>query len=776
MATNRGNRKVPEKVKERNINDRPTAEMKARLMIFVVGALALLVLMIVVTMFKYAVTEADKYREFGKAQQLKSKVLPASRGTIYDSNMDVLARSATVYTVFIDPAATREYLTFLEDPDKVSLVGDDGSRVHLTLDEICSELAEMLDLDKDFVMEKAQKDSMYEKLKVKVEKEVADKVEAFLKKHKIHSVQCEPDSKRYYPQNEMAAAVIGYVNADGNGVYGLEAYYDEELSGVDGRTMYASDRNGNEIPYKYKQSYDAKTGHSLILNIDMNMQMYLEKALQTAVDLNKPKERACGIIMNCKTGQIYAMASSPGYDLNNPTEIFDKDVAKALSEIKDEQKRDQAEQDAWGRQSKNKAITELYNPGSVFKVITGSSSLEEGAINLSETFVCEQSIKVADRTMSCWANYPHGAQTFAEAMVHSCNPAFIQIGQKLGAENFCKYFKAYGFTEKTGIDLPAETMSQYIRYEDMGPVELASCSFGQSNKVTPIQMITAYAACINGGYLVTPQVVDRIVDTETGNVIKDFEPVIKRQVISEETSATMREVLENVVNTEQGSNSYIQGYRIGGKSGTSQKIDVDQSGNTYVASYCGFAPADDPEVIVLVMVDDPTGGKYYGSQVAAPVVTEVLEEVLPYMGYFPEYTEEELERLEVTIPSVEMQVVDTAVATIENADLEAKVIGEGSKVVRQVPATGAVPRGCTVVLYTEEDAENEYTNVPDLYGCTLEQARSALDNAGLNYQFKGSAAYTSGAICNSQNYRYGDQVPIGTIIEVGFMQAEASSQ
>ena len=756
--------------KSEKVGDKPTAGMVLRLRLIVFAAFMVLVVLIIYTLVAFAITEGEKYKEFANAQQLQSKVITAPRGTIYDANGNVLARSATVYTVFVDPVTREEYRENLKDEDKAAIINSDGTRRYLTLDEICAKLGEILEVDAETIKELSLKNSRYEIIKRNVEKTVADEIWEFLSEHKINAVDCQASSKRFYSQNELAAAVIGHLNFDG------EAYYDEYLAGTDGRSIYARDRDGNEIPYKYKQSYDAEEGNSLILNIDLNMQRYLEQALEDAVELNQPNERTCGIIMNCNTGAIYAMATTPGYDLNNPSEIYDDKRAAEILSLLDEEEKSAAELEAWSVQWKNKAISELYFPGSVFKVITGSSALEEGAINLSETFVCDQSITVADRRISCWASYPHGAQTFAEAMVHSCNPAFVQIGQALGAKGFTDYFKAYGFTEKTGIDLPSEASSLYMSYDNMGPVELASCSFGQTNKVTPIQMITAYAACINGGYLVTPQVVDKIVDSKTGNIIEDYDTVIRRQVISEDTSATMREVLENVVNTETGSNSYIQGYRIGGKSGTSQKIDVDATGHTYVASYCAFAPADDPEIIILVMVDDPTGGKYYGSQVAAPVVTEILQEVLPYMGYFPEYTEDELEQLEVNIPTVTQQVVDTAVSTLEEVGLNANVIGEGNTVVKQVPESGSVPRGCTVVLYTESDYEEQYTTVPSLTDMTLEQAETALNNAGLNMSPTGSAIYEDGAVASSQNYAEGNEVPIGTVIEVGFVLKEATSQ
>lgn len=770
------NEKNKKKKEETKYTDKPAGYMKARLKIGTMLGVCAMLAAIISTMIKYAVIEADKFKEYANAQQLSSKVVMATRGTIYDAKGDVFARSATVYTVFVDPGELEVYLDNLNDPQKAAKIAEDGTRVYQTLDEICLNISNILGLDTETVKLKSIKESRYEILMRNVEKTVADKIWEYLKLHKINAIDCQPSLKRFYSQNELAAPVIGHLNFDGDGIYGLEAYYNDYLKGIDGRTVYARDRDGNEIPYEYKQSYDAQTGKSLVLNIDMTIQRYLEKALNDAVDLNKPNERACAIIMNCNTGAVLAMATSPGYDLNNPAEIYDKNVAEKLAMITDEEEYEKAKLDAWSVQWKNKAVSEIYNPGSVFKVIIGSSALEEGAINLTQTFGCETFYTVSDRRFGCWSTRPHGYQTFSEAMVHSCNPAFIQIGQALGDEKFSQYFEAYGFTEKTGIDLPGESSSIYMPLSRMGPVELASCSFGQTNKVTPIQMITAYSACINGGYLLTPQVVDKIIDTDTGNIVKDIQPVIKRQVISEDTSAEMRSILENVVNTETGSNSYIKGYRIGGKSGTSQKIDVDASGNTYVSSYCAFAPADDPEVIMLVMVDDPTGGRYYGSQVAAPIVTQVFEELLPYMGYFPEYTEEELKQLEVAIPSVETQTVETAKNTLENLGLNATVIGEGTKVYKQVPSSGSVPRGCQVILYTEEAMEEELTTVPDLYGLTIEETKETLYELGLNFQPTGSARYEKGALCWSQNYREGDVVPKGTIITLGFQLKEATSQ
>lgn len=779
------------------MTDRPSTRMKRRLNVWVNLVIILLAVYIVFCIFKLSVTESKKWQELANSQQLKSTVVPASRGTIYDTNEQVLAQSATVYNVYCDQNMLWE--NYLEKRDErieelKKLVADEddadkkaGYQKKLdeakstddTFDALVEFLATTLEIDTAGVEKKCSNEGYgYIILKKNVEKTTADKIEDYLTEQKLDGVRCEPATKRFYPQNELASNVIGHLSYDGDGIYGLEAYYDDYLSGIDGRVVTATALNGTEIPYRYKQSYDSQDGDSLILNIDLNIQYYLEKALQKAYDENKPNERACGIIMNPKTGEVYAMATSYSYDPNNPAEISDAKAAAELETLDENTKQYKDVQlNAWSTQWKNKAISELYFPGSVFKVITGSSALEEKVISLDDTFSCNWKIQVADTWFNCWATqHEHGQQNLALSMLNSCNPAFVQIGQRLGAENFFKYFKAYGFTELTGIDLPGESNSIYAPLSRLGPVELGSSSFGQTNKVTPIQMISAYSACINGGYLVTPQVVGKIVDSN-GNVVKDFDTVVKRQVISEETSASMREILEGVVDGQRGSNCYIQGYRIGGKSGTSQKIDEDLTGNTYVSSYCAFAPADDPEIIMLVMVDDPTGEKYYGSQVAAPICVEVLSEVLPYMGYFPEYTDDELAKLQVSVPNVEYSQLESAKKTLEDLGLVVKINGSGSSVVKQVPSSVTLERGSSVVLYTEEGYTEETVTVPNIKGLTREQAKSALEEYGLNLSPQGAAADEEGAIASGdQDYAVGASVPVGTPIKVTFEASYVGSQ
>ncbi len=779
-----------------NKQDRPSSRMKRRLNLWVNLAIIILVIYIIITIFKVSVTDSKKWQELANSQQVQSTVLPASRGTIYDSNEQILAQSATVYNVYCDPQMLwndhldkkderikqlEELIADESDADKRKTYQDKLDKAKTT-EESYNDLVEFLATTLEIDTAKMQKyltdkNSRYVIMAKEVEKTIADKIDNYMTEEDLDGVRCDTSTKRFYPQNQLASNVIGHINYDGDGILGLESYYDDYLSGIDGRLVTATARDGTEIPYRYKQNSDPQNGSSLVLNIDVNIQYHLEKALAKSVEENMPNDRATGILMNPKTGEVYAMATNYSYDPNKPAQITDEKTLSALESMdENSQEYKDAELNAWSTQWKNKAISELYFPGSVFKVITGSSALEEKVISLEDTFTCNTKITVADTTFSCWATYDHGPQNLAKAMLNSCNPAFVQMGQRLGTAGFSKYFKAYGFTELTGIDLPSEANSIYMPESRMGAVELGSSSFGQTNKVTPIQMITAYSACINGGYLVTPQIVDKIVDTN-GNVVKDYDTVVKRQVISEETSESMREILEGVVNGQQGSNCYIQGYRIGGKSGTSQKIDFDVTGKTYVSSYCAFAPADDPEVIMLVMVDDPTGEKYYGSQVAAPICVDVLSEVLPYMGFFPEYTTEELEKLKVSVPNVEYSSLSSATKTLEDLGLNVSVQGEGDSIVKQVPMAVSVERGGTVVLYTEENYKEDVVTVPNLNGLTRDQAKNLLESYGLNLSPQGNALSEEGAVASGdQDYAQGASVPVGTAIKVTFEQSAVGSQ
>lgn len=720
----------------------PTRKMRNRLFICVMPIVFLLFSVVLANVGYIAVVNNDFYQNKATQQQLRDVTVNANRGTIYDCNMNVLAQSVTVWTVFISPAD----------------IEDDEER-----ETICSGLSEILGVDRETIYQKSQKSNYYEVIARKIDKDKADEVRQFVTDTGVGAVHLIEDTKRSYPYGNFASTVIGFTGDDNQGLYGIEAEYDEELSGTPGRIVAAKNAKGTDMPFQYEKYYDPQDGNSLVLTIDEVIQHFLEQALEDTVATHLVENRAAGIVMDVNTGEILAMATKPDFDLNDPFTIADSATLEAINALPEDQRKE-ALANARELQWKNKAITELYEPGSVFKVVTGSAALEEKTVSLETTFNCSGSIQVPgyERPIKCWKTSGHGVQNFIQAMVNSCNPAFVTVGSSLGAETFCDYVRAFGFMERTGIDLPGEADSIVYNADQMGPVELASCSFGQSNKITPIQMITAIAAAVNGGKVVEPHVVKQILDQD-GNVVKTVDTTVKRQVISEETSATMRSVLEQVV--KDNGNAYIPGYRIGGKSGTAQKLDSNDD-TAYISSFTAFAPADDPQIAILVIVDTPRDGQIYGSAVATPAVTDILKQTLPYIGVQEKFTEEELEKLEVSLPNLVDSDVLTAKSKLAGIGLDARVIGNGNTVLKQVPARGSsVPSGSKILLYTE-DVPEEMTTVPDLTGMSPAQANTELTNRGLNIKFDGGAAQQSGAKVVSQDIAKDTQVPKGTVVSV----------
>lgn len=729
----------------------------------------LMILCIVVTgivsgvLFKVSVIDSKELSAMATDQQQSSFDIKAKRGTIYDRNNKVLAQSTTVWDVIISPGDIEK-----NEPENREFICKGISDIlgvkYETLTEACKDTA-----------------SRYYVVKKKVDRSTVEKINNFVLKNNLnrYSVYTVENSERSYPNGTLAASVLGFVNENEEG-YGIEAYYNSYLKGTDGRVITTTDAHGNAMPYDYSARYSAKDGNSLVLTIDETLQYYLEKNLEITVSQHKLANRSTGIIMNAKTGAIVAMATSPGFDPNDPSNVyFESDkltLAKMSADKKTEEEILAKKQEIWGKQWQNKAVSELYIPGSVFKMFTCASALEEEVVSLDSTFECSGIADVAGTKIRCWNVGGHGVSNLTEAMIRSCNPAFIKIGQLLGVEKFSKYFEAFGFTEKTGIDLPSEADSLYVKESDMGIVELSSSAFGQTTKVTPIQMVTAAAAVVNGGKLVTPYVVDKIIDSD-GNVVKSAQTVVRRQVISEETSATMRKILEDVVTANGGGNAYMSGYRIGGKSGTSEKIDDYNSGKTpelrYVATFCAIVPIDDPEYVMLVVCDEPTSGYIYGSAIAAPVVSAVFKEGLEYMGIYPQYTADELAQQDVTVPWVGGYNSIRAEAQLTAAGLKAEYIGstDGTEVTGQVPSAGTVmPSGSTVMLYMGDIPLSDYrmSTVPNVIGMTVEEANKALSEAGLNISITG-AATGSEAKAVSQSVNSGLVVYRGSVIEVNFL-------
>ena len=714
-------------------------------------------------LFKVSVIDSKELSAMATDQQQSSFDIKAKRGTIYDRNNKVLAQSTTVWDVIISP-------------------GDIEKNEPENREFICKGISDILGVKYETLTE-ACKDtsSRYYVVKKKVDRSTVEKINSFVLKNNLnrYSVYTVENSERSYPNGTLAASVLGFVNENEEG-YGIEAYYNSYLKGTDGRVITTTDAHGNAMPYDYSARYSAKDGNSLVLTIDETLQYYLEKNLEITVSQHKLANRSTGIIMNAKTGAIVAMATSPGFDPNDPSNVyFESDrltLAKMSADKKTEEEILAKKQEIWGKQWQNKAVSELYIPGSVFKMFTCASALEEEVVSLDSTFECSGIADVAGTKIRCWNVGGHGVSNLTEAMIRSCNPAFIKIGQLLGVEKFSKYFEAFGFTEKTGIDLPGEADSLYVKESDMGIVELSSSAFGQTTKVTPIQMVTAAAAVVNGGKLVTPYVVDKIIDSD-GNVVKSAQTVVRRQVISEETSATMRKILEDVVTANGGGNAYMSGYRIGGKSGTSEKIDDYNSGKTpelrYVATFCAIVPIDDPEYVMLVVCDEPTSGYIYGSAIAAPVVSAVFKEGLEYMGIYPQYTADELAQQDVTVPWVGGYNSIRAEAQLTAAGLKAEYIGstDGTEVTGQVPSAGTVmPSGSTVMLYMGDIPLSDYrmSTVPNVIGMTVEEANKALSEAGLNISITG-AATGSEAKAVSQSVNSELVVYRGSVIEVNFL-------
>lgn len=683
-------------------------------------------------------------------QQLKDTTLTAQRGTIYDCNMKVLAESATVWKVVLEPA-------YITDDDR---------------DLIAGGLSEILGIDKEKIVKRSRKKTYYDVLKGKVESDVKDRIIAFKEKNKIgNGIRLVEDYKRYYPYGAFASTVLGFTGTDCQGLDGVEAEYDSYLTGVSGRLVTAKNAIGTDMPFQYEQEVAPKDGDSLVLTIDEVVQHFLEKNLAEGVVVNKVQNRGCAIVMNVKTGAILGMAVKGDFDPNDPFTIADSAEAAAIAEMPDGEEKKEASKKAQQEQWRNKCISDVYHPGSVFKIVPGSAALEEGLVTENKVFNCPGSMSInGSKPIHEWHAGGFGQLTFAQGICKSSNMVFIQVGQLLGVDRFFKYFSAFGLTEKTGIDLPGEAISQYVG-TDMTPLDLAVASFGQTNSVTPIQMVTAAAAVANGGYLVRPHIVDRIVDSD-GNIVKKADTTPKRQVISNDTSRRMDAILQEDATTGTAKSGYIAGYRVAGKTGTSQKTEIKTS-QEYIASYCGFAPADDPQVIMLVFYDEPHGNSYYGSPVAGPTFLKTMTEILPYLGVDPKYDEKELEKLDVTAPNVMGKSVAEAKSalSVDSLKLVGKVYGGGEKVLSQVPEPGkSIPKGGTVVLFTDDKSTSQTVTVPNLVGLTLAKANEKAADAGINISITGAALTSSDAVSNSQSVAEGTKVKPGTVVTVTFAE------
>ena len=708
------------------------------------------------------IVETDEWQKRAVSQQMSDSIISAKRGAIYDTNMKKLVESSDVWTVIMSP----------------SDIPDEAART-----TIADGLSELLGVDREKLYERTGKTySQYEVIKSKIERSVMLEVSDWITENGFSGIiRIIQDYKRYYHYGSLAAPVLGFTGTDGYGLYGLEAKYEDVLGGKPGRIVTAKNGWGDEMPttMKYENTVDAEDGDSLVLTIDATIQSYAEKYLEVAVKENGCTNRGAAIVMDVDTGAILAMATKGDFDPNQPFEIADPTIAAAIAELSgDEQSAKLLEERQ--KQWVNKPIADYYEPGSVFKVFTASMAMEEGLVDESSTFDCTGGfIPQGGSLMKCHV-YPrnHGHQTLYEAISHSCNPAFMTIGTRVGAHLFFKYYTAFGFTEKTGIDMLSESPITSALYHPesgvngLGPVEIAACSIGQTFKIPPIQMITALSAVANGGKLMQPYVVRQIIDSE-GNVKENITPTVKRQVISEDTSDRICALLSDAVNEGGGSkNAYVPGYRVAGKTGTSDKTDkYNQTGiSDVVASFGGFAPSDDPKVAILVLLDEPQVSVRFGGTISAPVAQKILADTLPYLGVEPKYTEKEQANLSRTTPKVVDKEVAAAENMINNSELKAVVVGTGTTVIKQVPEAGKeIPKGGTVVLYTDEASTAKTVPVPNFKGMTVSQANAAAANAGLNIQLAGIGLSTGEATATTQSVEYGAQVPKGTVITVDFV-------
>lgn len=688
--------------------------------------------------------KGKEYRDLASEQQLRDTVINPTRGDITDRNGNVLATSNTVWNVILSP----------------NDIKDDAQR-----ELIASGLSAILEVEKDEILEKSHKSNFHEYLKKKVDKETVDKVLQFASDNKIGAIYTAEDTKRYYPYGNFCSTVLGFVGSDNQGLAGVESYYDKFLTGTPGRVVSAKNARGTEMDFEYEKIYDAVQGNTVVLTIDEVIQHYLEKYLQEAVDEHHASERGGGIVMNVKTGEILAMATKPDFDPNEPMELYDPAAQERVANLEgDELKTALANERS--RQWRNKVLNDLYEPGSVFKPITASAALEEGVVDQNSSFYCPGYYMVAGRMIKCasYAKGGHGQQNFMEIMKNSCNPGFMMTAEKLGAEKFATYFKAFGFTEKTGIDLPGEVQSIY--HETFSAVDLASSSFGQTNSVTPLQMATAMCAVVNGGHLYQPHVVKQIQDKD-GNVVENYEPTEVRQVISESTSKQIAEIMEHVIAdpNASGKNAYVKGFRIGGKSGTSQKLSSGQE-SSYVASFLAFAPVDDPQILVLMFLDEAHSYSIYGSSLVAPSVGKLMADILPYIGIDPQYEEGDAAAM-VSAPKVTDKTVEAAETDLRAKGFKYNKVGNGDSVVKQYPAAGtAIPAGSTITLYTEEDAEQTMTRVPNLVGMSASTVNQVATNAKINIKFSGGGSDNTGSVSVAQSVAEGEEVPIGTVVTV----------
>ena len=722
---------------------------------------------IVGRLFWYQVIHHKEYQQSVSDQVQRMNTVAADRGEILDKNGVVLATNVSVWRVFISPVD-------IEDNEQARFISRN--------------LAEILNVDYETIYNRALRENRAdETVKKNVEKPEADKVLAFIEEHKLNrQIHLEATTKRYYPYDSLAANVIGFMGTDG-GSYGVELQYDKYLTGTPGRYITAKNGLGMDMPFKYDSYITAEDGNDVVTTLDMRIQQLLEKQLKMTYQESKSAGGVAGIVMDVNTGGILAMGQYPTYDLNSPGKLNAEYLAK-LEEMglpTDSDKYSEEYNNLLFSSWNNKAVSWLYEPGSTFKVITASMALEENLINPNHIYTCTGAIRVQGygSPIHCHKRTGHGSMVFARALQQSCNPTLVQVGQSIGSNLFYDYFTAYGYTSKTGIDLRGEASGLYVKREGLNLVELSVYSFGQTFKTSPIQQITAISAVANGGYVVTPHVLNKVVDSK-GNVVESYDTNVKRQVISKDTSTYLSNILEEGVSSDGGAkNAYVLGYKVAAKTGTSQKRDIlNEAGESYlyVGSCVAYAPADDPQIAVLIVVDEPLGSSAYGSMVAAPYISNLLEEVLPYMGIESTYSEEEQKRAHVQVWDYTGFTADKAEINIKNQGLKYEFVGEGPVVVSQVPVGGSsvlLTTGKVIFYLGDATPEtNKQITVPDVVGMVATVANTTLTNKGFNIRIEGAMNFEEGvgARVVSQYPAAETLMPDGSIVTVQFMHTDGT--
>jgi len=692
------------------------------------------------------------YRQKAEAELLSDTVVSARRGTIYDRNGNAMAQSADAWKIYLNPSE-------IESDEIAQEVSQDLSKIltDVSYSEIYK-VAKMSDYSYRVIATKLTYDTMKEVETLRNEK--------YSQGYNL-IIGIEDDVMRYYPYDNTASTILGFTGSDDSGRSGLEYYYNDTLSGVAGRSIASENAKQDEMSSDANIYFAATEGTSLQLTIDEALQYYLDSALSQAVD-QLEAHYGYGIIMDVDTGAILAMSSQPDFDCNEPYSISSKSTKNELEAIEDDEERSEAESEAIVAQWRNRTITDTYEPGSVFKCVTAAAGIEEGVVSPDEMFVCAGSYQVADITYHCSNTAGHGEEDFTTSLANSCNPIYIQVAQRLGVETFSDYFEAFGFTEVTDVDLPAEAVPTagvtYYSEDQMGVVQLASTSFGQSFQVTPIQIMTAINAIANDGKLMQPYIVDKYLDSD-GNVIKQTKPVAKRQVVSKLTADTVTDMMVEVVKSGTAANAYVPGYTVAGKTGTSEKLTMGDG--YYIGSFAGFAPADDPEISVLIIIDEPMGGNYTGGKTAAPVAAEVIENALKYLNVEPEFTEEEQAERDVSTPNAIGLNAEDAQKALQEEGFTVEVIGDGKKVTRQMPAAGKlIPASGVIILYTDDDPQTEYTEVPNFVGMSVSQAQYWGRYYGLNVEVVGGTEYGAST---RQSVEAGTKVAKGSTITVTYV-------